>query len=496
MKVHLMFPHDDFNIVEIQHIIKNTTYNDLELELISETAARKDRVIYDSFSSALLHPVDRPEIVKYRQENIKDSIKNSEIIRNLYDIACDAVDKKRKSWWGFYRDTPSTLVLNSVTLLNMHIEIIKDLRIIAQRHVDLFSSAGFKNLFSIFIEELDDDYLNSLQKCLNELKFDNGMNIAAKLGNFNQGADYFLIEPSEIKKRKWYSYHKKHSFVINERDDAGHADLYRRRELALMSVVVPVYRSALHVHNFFASLQRELAFYVGSINLYETLTEKGRKICFPNIADGGNNNFTFKNLMDMSMCLTEKSHIVGNTLDLTGKNAVIITGANQGGKTTFLRSIGEAQIMLCAGIFVTADEYNSTLTKGVYSHFKKEEDKSMESGKLVEEMKRMSEIVDLIKPGSVILLNESFSSTNERDGSEIGRQIISAFLDKQIKVFCVTHFYELSHGFYKNNDPEYIFLIAERMEDGERTFSLAEGEPAKTSHGIDIYRRIFKEETL
>ena len=72
----------------------------------------------------------------------------------------------------------------------------------------------------------------------------------------------------------------------------------------------------------------------------------------------------------------------------------------------------------------------------------------MESGKWDEELSRMSDIVDRIKPNSVLLLNESFASTNEREGSEIARQIVRALLNKRVKVFFVTHLYHFAHGVF------------------------------------------------
>ena len=72
----------------------------------------------------------------------------------------------------------------------------------------------------------------------------------------------------------------------------------------------------------------------------------------------------------------------------------------------------------------------------------------MKSGKLDEEPNRMSDIVDQITPNSMLLFSESFAATNEREGSEIARQIVCALLEKRIKVFFVTHLYEFAHGFY------------------------------------------------
>jgi len=183
--------------------------------------------------------------------------------------------------------------------------------------------------------------------------------------------------------------------------------------------------------------------------------------------------------------------VVGNDANADMKNLLIITGANTGGKSTFLRSVGLAQLMMQSGMFVPAESFSASLCDGLFTHYKREEDVSMDSGKFDEELSRMSNIVDRIASHSMLLFNESFAATNEREGSEIARQIISALLDKGVRVFCVTHMYELAHGFYERNLGNVLFLRAERQADGTRTFRLVEGEPLSTSFGDDLYHSIF-----
>jgi DNA mismatch repair ATPase MutS len=169
----------------------------------------------------------------------------------------------------------------------------------------------------------------------------------------------------------------------------------------------------------------------------------------------------------------------------------MITGANRGGKSTFLRSIGLAYLMMQCGMVVPAESFRTDLCKGIFTHFKREEDRGMKSGKLDEELSRMSTIVDSIVPGSVVLLNESFASTNEREGAEIASQIVQALLKMGIRVFYVTHLFALAEGFFRAEICETLFLRAERLEDGRRTFRLTEGEPLPTSFGEDLFRGIF-----
>lgn len=118
----------------------------------------------------------------------------------------------------------------------------------------------------------------------------------------------------------------------------------------------------------------------------------------------------------------------------------------------------------------------------------------MKSGKLDEELSRMSEIVDNLSPNALVLFNESFAATNEREGAAIAHQIVSALIERRIKVFFVTHQFELAQSFYNQHLETALFLRPERRDDGERTFRLVEGSPQPTSHGVDLYNSVFQQD--
>jgi len=196
----------------------------------------------------------------------------------------------------------------------------------------------------------------------------------------------------------------------------------------------------------------------------------------------------------VSLALTKEEAVVGNDLDAEGKPLVIVSGANRGGKSTFLRSVGSAQLMMQSGMFVPARSMRATLCDGLFTHFRREEDPSMESGKLDEELGRMSDLVPHITPRSILLFNESFAATNEREGSEIAGQIVGALLANSNTVFFVTHLYEFAHRFYRQQAAASVSLRAERLPDGTRSFKLLAGAPLDTSYGEDLYFGIFGEQ--
>lgn len=104
----------------------------------------------------------------------------------------------------------------------------------------------------------------------------------------------------------------------------------------------------------------------------------------------------------------------------------------------------------------------------------------------------MSAIADHLRPHALMLFNESFAATNEREGSEIARQITQALLERQIKVFFVTHQFTLADSFYQQGLPNALFLRAERKSGGRRTYKLFEGQPLQTSFGEDVYKAVFE----
>jgi hypothetical protein len=112
----------------------------------------------------------------------------------------------------------------------------------------------------------------------------------------------------------------------------------------------------------------------------------------------------------------------------------------------------------------------------------------MESGKLDEELARMSEIANHLVPNAMLLCNESLASTNEREGSEIARHVVQALLDEGIRVLFVTHMFDLADSFYRQGLDTALFLRAQRGVDGARPFKISEDRPLPTSYGEDSYR--------
>jgi hypothetical protein len=467
---------------------------DLELDTLWTAMAGGDEFLFEIAKRAVLSSLTDPEAILYRQQVLADCLQHPAIVAEIYALAVEALGSEGKVGGLWQGAGPDRILNRSVDVLKLHLDVLHRLRSLADEHAAKFRSQGFTRFFAMLREELDDDYLQTVELHLRQLKFTRGVLESAELAKGNKGTRYIVRKLRELSWKERLPFGSRplaYSFELHPRDESGFRSLAAIRGKGTNLAANAVAQSADHVKSFFSMLRLELAFYLGCVNLHERLIEKGGPTCFPVPLRPDEPALAGEGLYDVCLTFHLDGRVIGNSVNADGKSLVMITGANQGGKSTFLRSVGLAHLMMQAGMFVGAQSFSANACAGVFTHYKREEDASMESGKLDEELRRMSKIADQITPTCVLLCNESFASTNEREGSEIARQVVSAMLDKRIKVVFVTHMYDLASSFHAQRLDTALFLRAERQPDGQRTFKLVERAPLPTSYGEDSYRRIF-----
>ena len=494
MKAFLMYRDRDFDVDADPPPGAAALTQDLGLDTLFGTMAAGDRFLFGVARSAVLASLDAPDAIRYRQQLLADCVVQPEVAREIYAIAAEATEAEKRAhfYWGRF---PDTLLSQSIEVLELLVSSLKRLRRVADAHARDVRSEGFGRLFSMLATELDDAYLVTIEDHLQRLRFRDGILMTAQLGAGNRGTQYVLRKPRATR-RSWRERiglwdHSGYVYQIADRDESGIAALGELKGRGISLAAIALAQSVEHILSFFGLLRSEMGFYVGCLNLRETLTARAYPVCVPEPFPTGSAVLAGRGLYDVCLALRGEDRVVPNDLDADARTLVMITGANGGGKSTFLRGIGLAQLMMQCGMFVTAESFRADVRHGTFTHFKREEDASLRSGKLDEELSRMSSIVDAISPTSLVLFNESFASTNEREGSEIARQIIRAMLEAGIKACVVTHMFDLAQGFHLQEAATALFLRAERMADGQRTFRLVAGEPLPTSHGQDLYQKIF-----
>lgn len=496
MRAFLMQEDRDFDLQGELPRLERALTQDLELEVLLHAMADNDPFLHSVARKAILSGLHNDaETILYRQEILKDCLRHPTAVRQLYSFAVEALERKKQYRIGFMDTYPSGILRRSIEAMQMFLEVLRKVRGVAEAHAGRFSSRGFTALVATLQEELSDTYFALVQEHLKELRFDAGVLLSAELGEGNKDINHVLRrlpgrEPNWLR-RLLRPGPPAHTFRIAERDEAGAKALSELRNRGINLAAHALAQSTDHILSFFDMLCAELGFYVGCLNLSDKLASMNAPFSFPAPAGAGSRKLHFRGLYDVSLALAMGKRVVGNELDADGKDLVIITGPNQGGKSIYLRGIGLAQMMMQCGMFVPAESFSAELCTGLFTHYKREEDATMRGGKLDEELSRMNEIVDCIRPNSILLLNESFASTNEREGSEIAKQIVSALLESGIKVVFVTHLYEFAHELFASKPREACFLRAERRDDGTRTFKLIDGEPLETSFGKDLFEITF-----
>lgn len=495
MKAFLMYRDRDFDPKAMLPVNEPPLVQDLELETLFGAMARDDAFIRQIVRVAILTSVPGLDDIAFRQSVLTDCLGHPDVVRRLYTIATDALERERKFYFGLYRESPASVLHRSLEVVSMFMDILREVRQIVDQEAPTFRSDGFRRFFSMLQSELTDAYFDEVKSHLRRLRFDEGLFASAALGDRNEGIHYVLRLPPEDR-RPWPLRFlprrtKGLTLHLHPRDEAGSQALGELRGRGIAAAASALGLSADHLIAFFTMVRTELAFFVGCVNLAEKLEDLGMPITFPHAAATDSAVFSCTGLYDVCLALSMNKAVVGNDISGDGKRLLVVTGANQGGKSTFLRSTGVAQLMMQAGLFVAASTFAANVVDGVVTHYKREEDSSMQSGKLEEELVRMSDAARTIRRHSLVLFNESFASTNEREGSEIARQVVTALLDHGAKVYFVTHLYDFAHSLYEAQPKTALFLRAERRNGGTRSFKLSEGEPLDTSFGEDLYEKIF-----
>jgi len=491
MKVRLLDPEVDFDPDAEEPDTADDLRRDLELDFLWDAMAAGDGFVRAVAEAATLRPATDPAIIAYRQDALRDVIENADAVARLYAVAMDALAVRRGILTMPVKGRPEITLSHSVRMLSQLADQLDVLRTLCGEIADAFSSAAFRELFAVVARELDDAYMQRLRGQLKELEFGPGMLMSAHLGRDGQVTGQVLrrgkrenqgfFDRTPMRKPRF-------AFTIPERDEAGFNALADLRARSVAEVSAAVHESTEHVLSFFRQLRVELAFYQGVATLRTALQELGVPVCIPDVTDQP--GWVATGLCDPCLALRAHSAPVGNNLGLHDGRLLVITGANHGGKSTFLRALGVAQLMAQSGGIVAATVFSCPTVGQVLTHWTREEDAELRHGKLDEELDRMSGLIDRIHSGDLLLCNESFASTNEAEGSQIALDVATALVRAGVRMRYVTHMFDFAHA-VEGSDLGADFLRAPRDACGGRSYRLEPGPPLATSYGVDLYDRVF-----
>jgi DNA mismatch repair ATPase MutS len=196
-----------------------------------------------------------------------------------------------------------------------------------------------------------------------------------------------------------------------------------------------------------ARFDREVQFYLGWIEYTQRLGNAGLSFCLPVVSDRSKEVFA-REAFDLALAENasrESVQIVTNDFSLSGQERIIVvSGPNQGGKTTFARMFGQLHFLASIGCPVPARKAKLFLGDQLFTHFEKEEDVESLTGKLEDELLRIHRILESATSDSILIMNESFLSTTVSDALVLSKRIMRRILSLDMLCLSVTFLDELA----------------------------------------------------
>lgn len=461
-----------------------------------------------------------PSVIKYRMDVFGDMLLCPEIpatLNRLVPILSDIMELRRLE--ADNGDTSS--YLESITEIELYISSIKTLDSGLSPIREKLRSRSFRMLADRIRELVDSEYYAELNAKLAELttrvrdikSVTIGVNLDAQLRPSSAGV--LSINPESFRSGDVIEKILRLNFKDDEYTCIASLVPFGKKQsenqktalsLAFNSAINEVYKQSLRSWkkivqsyvlentDFLLNLMPEIEFLVKGTEFMRALMARECDLCKPEIPDGDEKVFCAYGLYNPCVALKIDDEIVENDIEFDTDNALIyvLTGPNRGGKSVITCAVGIAQALMQLGLFIPAKKATISIADAIFTHFPTGADDTIDKGRLGEECARLVEIFEAVTDRSLVLLDESLSSTGSFEASYIASEVLAGFSLVGCRCLFSTHLHELAAEIdainerTKSEGGVKIDTLVAGIEEGKRSFKIVRAKPDGKSYARDI----------
>ena len=461
-----------------------------------------------------------PDVIAYRMDTFEDMMNNpplSRMLKKLIPVLSDVMELRRLE-----ADSGNTEdYLSSLTEIELYISGIEILHAGLSEVRQTLKGQAFLSLADRISELAESDYYRELNEKLSELtarvreirSVTIGVNLDAQLRPSQAGVLSINPEPFRsgdvLEKILRLDFKDDEYTCIAELVPFGKKQSENQKmalSLAFNSAINDVYRSSLRSWkrivqtyvlentDFLLTLLPEFEFLTKGSEMLLALKAKGCPLCRPDIRPLSERAFTAFDLYNPDVALRIEDDIVPNDVVFDDKAAIyVLTGPNRGGKSVITCAIGLALVMMQLGMFVPAKQATLSPADAIFTHFPTGAEDTIDKGRLGEECARLGEIFDTVSPHSLVLLDESLSSTGSYEASYIAAEVLSGLSLVGCRALFSTHLHELAAELdsiaARSGGAPIDTLVAGIEGEGKRSFKITRAKPDGKSYARDIASR-------
>lgn len=499
MDYSILFPKGEFHQNIKSKDVKNKSYfEDLALDLIFDDLIKSKKKF--GLEKYYYEPLEDIESIYYRQEIMRE-LEDEELRKIMTDFS-NEVYFIRNKMDEVRKDLSSDLKGSNNYLTRGHMLDY------AERYCHAITKLNEKlSKMTIHSEGLL-NFISFMNKYVNGASYQNLMLKVKEVREEFSAIEYVILLKSGTIKVAKYEGQKDYSRKIltnfdkfrqgdvkDYRQDFSEEPRAKHIEAAVLDLLSKLYEDTFNkLVNFctefnhfddeiITQFSQEIQFYITWLDYILPLKKSGLPFNYPKMVNTTKHIYA-DNCFDIALATEIKNQTVTNDFTIEyPENIIVVTGPNQGGKTTFAKTFGQIHYLASIGLCVPGESSSLYMFDDIFTHFGREEDLSTQDGKLKDDLERLFEITDKATNKSLIIINEIFSSTTLDDAVALGGRMMDHLTDLKAPSVIVTFLDELAL-----HDDTVISMMSTVEEDNpmKRTYKVVRKTPEGSAHAIHI----------